>query len=158
MTYTVIFNGKTQEWLNNKELSNIHYTGRVVNGFDEAMVGDSYVYVRSNAEGTQTLAILIPNACEEETVEILNSFLLQFPLVKINNIKIELLNKAYSQNEAFLFFQSNKKIIAKHKKISKILEQEIRNEFQIGFQESFGDIPNEIQSMNDDELLARLSE
>lgn len=71
--------------------------------------------------------------------------------------RIELLNKAYSQNEAFLFFQSNKKIIAKHKKISKILEQEIRDEFQIGFQGRFGNIPDEIQNMNDDELLSRLS-
>ena len=71
-------------------------------------------------------------------------------------LKIQVLEQAYSQNEAFIFFQTDKKIKAKHKKISKILEQEIRNELDTGFQERFGNISDEINNMTDDELLADL--
>jgi hypothetical protein len=67
--------------------------------------------------------------------------------------RIELLDKAYAQNEAFLFFQTDKKIIAKHKKISKILEKEIRNEIRTYCE----DVPDNIKKMTDSELLAELS-
>lgn len=68
-------------------------------------------------------------------------------------LRIEILEKALSQNEAFLFFQTNKKTKNKHKKISQSLRREISKEIY----DYCANIPDEIKNMSDDELINSLS-
>ena len=68
--------------------------------------------------------------------------------------RIDALEKALQENEYFLFFQTNKKIIKKHKKISEILKKEISDEILLWAEQN--PVSEEIQNLSDDELLLEL--